>query len=53
VFRTSSWLREITISIFDPRILIAVPELLRQANIAIVMMLFAFRCAFGAVWVVL
>jgi hypothetical protein len=52
VFRTSARLGEVRVCALDPWVLIAVAELLGEAEVPVVMVLFSFGCAFGAVWII-
>jgi len=53
MFGIASRLREVRVGVFQDRILIAMAELARQSGVSIVMMLFCFSCAFGAVGIVI
>ena len=52
MFRASTRLREVCVSALDARILVAVAELLGEAEIPVVMVLFNFDCALGAVGII-
>jgi len=52
VFRISTRFGEVCVCTLDARILIAVAELLGEAEISIVVVLFGFGGAFGAVGIV-
>jgi hypothetical protein len=52
VFGTISGLGEISVGAFDERVLVAVAELLREAKVAVVMVLFGFSRSLGAVGIV-
>ena len=51
MLRTFPRLREVSVGVFNARILIAVAKLLREGEIAVVLMLF-FRGALGAVRII-
>jgi len=53
MFGIASRLREVRAGIFQDRILIAMAELARHSRVSIVMMLFGFSCALGAVGIVI
>ena len=53
MFRASTRLREVRVSALNARVLVAVAELLGEAKVAVVVVLFCFRSALGAVGIVL
>ena len=53
MFGTFSRLGEISVRIFDPRVLVAVAKLSREAGVGVAIALFAFSGTLGAVGIVI
>jgi len=52
VFGAAAGLGEIGVGVFEDGVLVAMAELVFQAGVAVVMVLFDLGCAFGAVGIV-